>query len=100
MSTGMQIIVTILCSIFASTGFWSFLQTRDNKQSNQTKLVLGLAHDRIMYLGNKYIAQGHVTVDEYENLNKYLYEPYKLNGGNGSAERIMKEVDKLPIVQD
>lgn len=100
MADWMQIVVTIFCSIFASTGFWAYLQTKNSKQSNETKLVLGLAHDRIMYLGNKYISQGHVTVDEYENLNKYLYEPYKLNGGNGSAERIMKEVDRLPIVQN
>ena len=27
----------------------------------------------------------------------YLYDPYKKNGGNGSAERNMKEVEKLPI---
>ena len=35
--------------------------------------------------------------DEYENLNTYLYEPYKKLGGNGSALRVMQEVNKLPI---
>ena len=35
--------------------------------------------------------------DEYENLRVYLYEPYERMGGNGSAKRIMQEVDKLPI---
>ena len=38
-----------------------------------------------------------VTQDEYENLRVYLYEPYEHMGGNGSAKRIMQEVDKLPI---
>lgn len=32
-----------------------------------------------------------------ENLNTYLYEPYKKLGGNGSALRVMQEVNKLPI---
>ena len=34
---------------------------------------------------------------EYDNLYNYLYKPYKSLGGNGSAERIMEEVKKLPI---
>ena len=29
----------------------------------------------------------------------YFYKPYKSLGGNGSAERIMEEVKKLPIKQ-
>ena len=33
----------------------------------------------------------------YENLSKYLYSPYKKLGGNGSAERVMRQVDQLPI---
>lgn len=63
-------------------------------------MLIGLAHDRIMYLGMSYIDQGYVTQDEYENLRVYLYElyePYERMGGNGSAKRIMQEVDKLPI---
>lgn len=56
-----------------------------------------MAHDRIMYLGMSYIDRGCVTQDEYENLRVYLYEPYERMGGNGSAKRIMQEVDKLPI---
>ena len=36
-------------------------------------------------------------MDEYDNLKNYLYEPYKKLGGNGTAERVMDEVDKLPI---
>ena len=44
-----------------------------------------------------YIDRGCVTQDEYENLRVYLYEPYERMGGNGSAKRIMQEVDKLPI---
>jgi hypothetical protein len=60
-------------------------------------MLIGLGHDRIMYLGMRYIDRGWITRDEYENLNTYLYEPYKNLGGNGSALRVMQEVNKLPI---
>ena len=38
-----------------------------------------------------------MTVDEYENLNRYLYQPYKKLGGNGTAEKIMIQVKDLPV---
>lgn len=60
-------------------------------------MLLGLAHDRIMSLGMEYINRGYITHDEYENLRRYLFEPYEALGGNGSAGRVMQEVDKLPI---
>lgn len=59
-------------------------------------MLKGLGHDRIMYLGNKYVKRGYITPDEYENLHDYLWLPYS-KIGNGSAERMMKEVDALPI---
>lgn len=45
----------------------------------------------------KYIEQEYITKDEFENLYEYLYKPYRTLGGNGSAERVMEEVQKLPI---
>ena len=63
----------------------------------KTEMLKGLAHDRIMYLGMGYIERGWITQDEYENLYEYLYKPYEKMGGNGSAKRVMNEVDKLPI---
>lgn len=59
--------------------------------------TVGLAHDRIIYLGMAYIERGYITQDEYENLYEYLYKPYEKLGGNGSAKRIMTEVDQLAI---
>lgn len=92
-----QMIITIICSVLASSGFWAYIQKRNDKKDNKTKLLIGLAHDRIMQLGTLYIERGSVTKDEYENLHDYLYVPYEAEGGNGSAKRIMQEVDKLPI---
>lgn len=95
------IILTIVGSIFASTGFWAFvtylMQRRDKKVSTEGKMLRGLAHDRICYLGEVYIKQGYISKDDYENLHDYLYKPYEELGGNGTAKRIMDEVKKLPL---
>ena len=96
-SSWFEMVVTIVCSVVASSGFWTFFQSRKDKKDRRTELLIGLAHDRIIYLGMSYIDRGYITQDEYENLYDYLYHPYSRNGGNGSAERVMKEVDKLPI---
>ena len=100
----LQTIVTIICAVLASSGFWAFFQKRaerkaaKNKQTTvETQMLIGLAHDRIIYLGMIYIERGWVSQDEYENLYEYLYKPYEKLGGNGSAKRIMIEVNKLPI---
>lgn len=104
MKPWIQTVVTIICAVLASSGFWAFLQKRaerkaaENKQTNiETQMLIGLAHDRIVYLGMQYVERGYITQDEYENLYEYLYKPYEKLGGNGSAKRIMTEVNKLPI---
>jgi len=90
--------ITIVVAVVASSGFWAFLQSISDKKNAKTKMLVGLAHDRIMYLGMAAIEKGSITRDEYENLNTYLYQPYKKLGGNGVCERIIKEVDKLPLI--
>jgi len=90
-------ITAILLAFIASSGFWAFLQYILSKKDIRTSMLVGLGHDRIVYLGMKYIERGYITRDEYENLHDYLYVPYNKMGGNGSAERIMDEVKRLPI---
>lgn len=97
MNDWLQIAITVFCAVVASSGFWAWLSKRNENKDVKTKVLIGLAHDRIIYLGMKYIERGYVTRDEYENLNDYLYEPYKEMGGNGSAKRVMESVQKLPI---
>lgn len=92
-----QMILTIFSSVLASSGLWAYLSKKSEKKDAKTEMLLGLAHDRISYLGMSYIERGHIRQDEYENLKTYLYEPYEKLGGNGSAKHIMEEVDKLPI---
>ena len=75
----LQTLVTIVCAVLASSGFWAWLQKKDDKKSLQSQMLIGLAHDRIVYLGME-------------------YEPYKALGGNGSAKRIMEGVNRIKIV--
>ena len=97
MQPWLQMIVTIVCAVIASSGFWAYIQKRNENKDAKSRMLIGLAHDRIIFLGMTYIERGWVTQDEYENLYEYLYKPYEEMGGNGSAKRIMTEVNKLPI---
>ena len=95
-----QQLITIIIAVVASGGFWSFLnsalESRRKKKSAETELLIGLAHDRIYDLSEKYIARGYVTTSEYDNL-MYLYRPYHKCGGNGTADKLIESVDKLPM---
>lgn len=97
MPTWVQIVLTIFSSVIASSGLWALISRRLDRNDTKTKMLIGLGHDRVMELGMMYISRGYITKDEYENLNDYLYKPYKDMGGNGSAKRIMAEVEKLPL---
>ena len=97
MEQWLQIVVTIACSVIASSGFWAYIQKRNENKDVKSRMLVGLAHDRIMHLGMTFIERGWISQDEYENLYEYLYVPYERMGGNGSAKRIMNEVNKLPI---
>jgi hypothetical protein len=92
-----QIAVPLVVAVLTSSGLWAVVARRADKGDAQRKMLVGLAHDRIIHLGMVYIQRGHITQDEYENLQVYLYEPYEKMGGNGSAKRVMEEVRKLPI---
>nr|DAK29768.1 MAG TPA: holin protein [Caudoviricetes sp.] len=94
----LDILIAVVLSLFGSTGFWVYIQKRQDRKSANTRLLLGMAHDRIVYVGKTYIHRGFLTLDEYEDFMKYLYEPYAEFGGNGLAERIVEEVKRLPVV--
>ena len=91
-----DIIITVIVAVFGSTGFWSFIQTLQNKQSSEKELLLGIAYERLHFLCSKYIERGWITFEELEDLYKYLYLPYKKCGGNGTGEKLIQEVDALP----
>lgn len=100
MNEWIKTVITILLAFIGSAGFWGFLEACRKKNNASTRLLVGLAHDRIVYLGMVYIKRGYLSKDEYENICDYLYEPYSKLGGNGSAKKVMEEVRKLPLIKE
>ena len=92
-----EIIITIICSVIASSGFWTFVSKRRDNNNAEVKMILGLGHIKIIDICEKYIERGYITQEEYDSLYNYLYIPYKELGGNGTAERLVQEVKQLPI---
>ena len=92
--------IEIILAVVASGGFWTLLQTiianRQKKKSAESRLILGLAFDRICERAERHLEDGYISTDDYNDLIKYLYAPYKEMGGNGTVERLMLQVKALP----
>lgn len=92
--------VTIILAIVGSGGFWTLLQfivtKLTEKRTATSKMLLGLGHERILEQCAYYKMRGYIEPDEYSELEKYLYEPYRKLGGNGAVEREMQRVKALP----
>lgn len=97
MDVWIRAFLIIIGSVLGSGGLWAFLQNRDTKRSATGKLMMGIAYEHITTYGIGYINRGYITKDEYEELEKYFFKPYKELGGNGVAERVMNEVSRLPF---
>ena len=102
--TTLEFILALVLGIIASSGIWSIvlyrIQRRDKQKDSFTKLLLGLAHQEIVRSCFTYIHRGDVTKAEYEDLIKYLYNPYvELCGSEESTviTKLIDEVKKLPI---
>ena len=95
-----DIIVTLVVAIFGSTGFWTWLINRNKKKSATSRLLLGIAYSEIIRRCDHYIKAGHIDIDEYNELNRYLFEPYAEMGGDGTAQKLMDEVKKLPTQRE
>lgn len=100
-------VVGLVSAFLGASGLWALIGKRLDKKiedtSNRDKeraMLVGLAHDRIVWLGLQYIERGWITHDEYENLDTYLFGPYEALGGNGSAARVMSDVRTLPMRKD
>lgn len=96
-----QILVTAFATFLAASGgFWVYIKRRFESNDASNKLLLGLAHYKIVELGLGCLEKGFVSKDEYDDLIRYFYDPYVALGGNGSVERIMILVKRLPLTLD
>lgn len=100
----MDNLISIIIAVVASGGFWTLLQTalaaHAKKKSAESRLLLGIAFDRLCERAEMHIENGYISTDDYNDLIKYLYQPYKDMGGNGTVERLMLKVKALPTHQE
>ena len=89
-------IIGIIGAIFGGQGFWAWVMSKSKAKTLDSKLLMGIAYSKIIDQCKRYIKRGCIDTDEYHELYHYLYKPYKEMGGNGTAERLMKIVEKLP----
>ena len=93
-----EIFVAVVLAVLGSNGLWAFLQSRSTAKSARDRMILGLGHDAIFRVAEKYIHRGGITTDELEDLDKYLYKPYSELGGNGTAASIVEKCRQLKII--
>ena len=63
-----ELAVSVICAVLASSGMWTFMQKRADKKDARTQMIVGLGHDRITFLGIHYVERGYSKRDEYEHL--------------------------------
>ena len=94
-----QSIITILVAIISSSGVWGLFNLAIQRRSEANRLLIGVAQHLIVRESHRLLDQGYMTTEEYRNLRKGLYERYKQLGGNGLAENMVNEDEKIPIKQ-
>lgn len=75
-------------------------QKKDKKDDRIQCLVDAqkvLMVDRVRYLGQSYINDREITLEDKETLEE-MYAAYKALGGNGHLTTVMAEVERLPVV--
>lgn len=119
-----DLIIAVVIAVLGSSGLWAFLKflitlkrkkkkkkelademkdmkDRMDQHEKDLKLVkamsLGSLYDRAKFLGEAYIKRGHITLQEFADYKKYIYGPYHEGGGDGTIDKIMTEIEELPI---
>lgn len=95
-------VITILVAVLGSNGLWAFLQwyitNRKKKRSTEQEALLALLHDKLYALCKSLLSQDSISLEQLENL-EYLYRPYIKLGGNGTCEKLYRQVIDMPITK-
>ena len=110
MDPEVRMIIIAVISGLSSSGVMSLviylLQRHDKRKdkeeennSAQSRMLLGLGHDKILYLTEKFVRRGAITLKEKRNL-EFLSQPYFDLGGNGDCRIGYDACQKLPVISD
>jgi hypothetical protein len=98
-----SLIMTIVLSCLGSAGLWSLITLliqrkfkKDDDSDLIKKALKGLLYTDCLGWGDKYIEQGWISIDDYNDFRRYHYEPYKALGGNSAVDRVETTLKALP----
>lgn len=92
-----EMIIAIFGSVLASSGLWTFINSRGLRKSNTNKLLLGLSYFYLIDKSKIFIERGSITQSEYDYFMRYFADPYLDLGGNGLGHKLIDEIKELPI---
>lgn len=70
-----------------------------DNQKNVCDALIGMAHDKIIYMTDKITERGFITLKERATLDS-IYIPYKKMGGNSHAKAGYEHVIELEVISD
>jgi hypothetical protein len=90
----------VIIAVLGSGGLWTLIQAlinyKINKDSMEKQALKSLLRDAIFRRCEKALSNGEVSIEELENING-LYQPYKELGGNGTAKKLIEDVNDLEV---
>lgn len=106
----METVVSLAVACLGSSGLtaivlavlqrrWAKEDKADDKMDAVVNGLKVLTVDRVRYLGQRYIREKAITLEDKEALHD-MYRAYKGLGGNGHLETIMNEIDHLTVTSN
>lgn len=72
-----------------------FIRFQERERATENG-VQALLRNEIIKTYNHFINQEFMPVHEYDNIS-YLYSQYKNLGGNGTIQKLMEEIEEMPV---
>lgn len=104
----METVIIAVISIFASGGFWSYMQYLSQKREHKENVItrelvehlcnasLSTLHTNLYNLTKVILARGYITPEELDELEN-IYAPYHALGGNSTGTNYYERAKQLPI---
>ena len=92
---------SVVINIVILYGFKQYMKKQQNAEKRQNAIENGLRsllRDRIIQSCFKFTKQGHVPIEELDNVTA-MFNAYQDLNGNGAAEAIYKRFLTLPTVE-
>lgn len=87
----LEMILTVVGSVLASTGFWQFMQARNDRNSAEHQALGALLRHEMFDIYERYKDSDSVPRDIQEEMDQ-LWQPYHAMGYNHMGDKIHNEI--------